>query len=232
MSAPGASGQLVSVIVPAYEAQEYLEEALRSALAQDHGEVEIVVVDDGSTDRTAEIALACGVRVLRQRNAGPAAARNAGLAVARGAFVTILDADDVWPADRLSSQLAYLREHPEVGIVMGLTEVFLTPGQERPAHDPRFAEGEQVTGHPATMLVRREVFELVGGFDESLRLSEDIDWLARAGDAGVRSGRVDRTLLRYRIHAGNNSRDTQANHAATLSVLRASVARKRSRIGV
>jgi glycosyltransferase involved in cell wall biosynthesis len=220
--------ELVSVIVPAYQAEAYLEEALESALAQDHRDVEVVVVDDGSTDRTAEIALAHGVHVLRQPNRGPAAARNAGVAVARGAFITILDADDVWPTDRLSRQLTHLREHPEIDIVLGLTEVFLTPGQPPPAHDPRFAAGEQVAGHPATMLVRREVFEMVGTFDESLRLSEDIDWLARASDAGVRSARLDHTLLRYRIHAANTSRDTQANHAATLGVLRASVARKRS----
>jgi glycosyltransferase involved in cell wall biosynthesis len=230
MSAPKPD-ELVSVIVPAYQAEAYLDEALESAFAQDHRELEVVVVDDGSTDRTAEIALAHGARVLRQPNRGPAAARNAGVAVSRGAFVTILDADDVWPTDRLSRQVAHLREHPELGIVMGLTEIFLTPGQPPPAHDPRFAPGEQVVGHPATMLVRREVLKLVGAFDESLRLSEDIDWLARASDAGVRSARLDHTLLRYRVHAANTSRHTHANHAATLGVLRASVARKRSGVG-
>jgi glycosyltransferase involved in cell wall biosynthesis len=231
MSVLGVGSQLVSVIVPAYQAEAYLEEALESVLEQDHLEVEVVVVDDGSTDRTAEIALAHGVRALRQPNTGPAAARNAGLAVAQGAFVAILDADDVWPTDRLSRQVTHLLEHPELGIVLGLTEVFLTPGQPPPAHDPRFAPGEQVIGHPSTMLARREVFELVGGFDESLRLSEDIDWLARASDAGVRAGRLEHTLLRYRVHAANTSRDTRANHAATLGVLRASVARKRSGVG-
>jgi glycosyltransferase involved in cell wall biosynthesis len=231
MSMPDDGSQLVTVIVPAYQAEDFLGEALASAIAQDHDEVEIVVVDDGSTDRTAEIALAHGVRLLRRPNGGPAAARNTGLAVAQGAFIAILDADDVWPPDRLSRQVAHLRERPELGIVLGLTEVFLTPGQPAPAHDPRFAPGEQVVGHPSTMLARREVFELVGGFDESLRLSEDIDWLARASDAGVLSARLEHTLLRYRVHAENTSRDTQANHAATLAVLRASVARKRSGIG-
>jgi GT2 family glycosyltransferase len=76
------------------------------------------------------------------------------------------------------------------------------------------------------MLARREVFDVVGPFDETLRLSEDIDWLARASDAGVLAGRIERTLLYYRIHAHNTSRHTQANHAATLRVLRESVHRK------
>ncbi len=229
MSAPhaGGDGPLVSVIVPAYQAEAFLGEALASALGQDCPEVEILVVDDGSTDRTAEIAAAHGVRVIRQRNGGPAAARNAGLALARGEFLTILDADDLWLPDRLSRQVAYLREHPDDGLVMGLTEVFVTPEEPRPAHYPRIAEAGPFPGHPSTMLMRREVFELVGPFDESLRLSEDLDWIARAGDAGVRFGRLDRTLLRYRIHAGNMSRNPHANELATLRVLRESVQRKR-----
>jgi glycosyltransferase involved in cell wall biosynthesis len=229
MNAPHAGGDrpLVSVVVPAYQAEAFLGEALASALGQDCPQVEVLVVDDGSTDRTAEIAAAHGVRVIRQRNGGPAAARNAGLALARGEFLTILDADDLWLPDRLTRQVAYLREHPDDGLVMGLTEAFVSPGEPRPAHYPRIAEAGPFPGHPSTMLVRREVFELVGPFDESLRLSEDLDWIARAGDAGVRFGRLDCTLLRYRIHAGNTSRNPDANELATLRVLRESVQRKR-----
>lgn len=219
---------LVSVIVPAYQAEAYLDEALESALAQDHSAYEIILIDDGSTDRTGEIAAAHGVRVQRQPNRGPAAARNAGLALARGELLTILDSDDVWPSYRLSRQVAHLRAHPEDGMVMGLTEAFVTPGEPRPAHFPLIAVTGPFPGHPSTMLVRREAFELVGPFDESLRLSEDLDWLARAGDAGVRIGRLECTLLRYRIHAANTSRHTHAVEAATLRMLRASVRRKRA----
>jgi glycosyltransferase involved in cell wall biosynthesis len=217
---------LVSVVVPAFQAEAYLAEALDSALRQDHDAVELIVVDDGSTDRTAEIAAAAPVQLVRREQGGPAAARNSGLAVARGEFVTILDADDLWPPNRLSLQLAHLAANPEQGVVLGLAEVFLSPGESRPAHDPGFADGERVAGHPATMLARREVFDVVGPFDETLRLSEDIDWLARSSDAGILAGRIEQTLLYYRIHAHNTSRHTQANHAATLRVLRESVHRK------
>jgi glycosyltransferase involved in cell wall biosynthesis len=231
MNEPGASDSalpLVSVVIPAYQAEKYLAEALESALAQDYGAFELIVVDDGSTDRTAEIAAVHGVRVHSQPNAGPAAARNAGLALARGELMTILDADDRWPPERLSRQVAHLREHPSDGMVMGLTEVFVTPSESRPAHYPRIADSGPYHGHPSTSLFRREVFELVGPFDESLRLSEDLDWLARAGDAGVRIGRLDDLLLRYRIHATNTSRRSDAVQVATLKMLRASVRRKRS----
>lgn len=221
------SEPLVSIIIPAFQAEAYLGEALESALAQDYERHELILVDDGSTDRTAEIAAGYGVPVLRQANGGPAAARNAGLAFARGELLAILDSDDIWPVDRLSLQVAHLLEHPEDGLVMGLTEVFLTPGEPRPRHYPRIAETGPYPGHPSTALVRREIFELVGPFDESLRLSEDLDWLARAGDAGVRIGRLDRTVLHYRIHAKNTSRQTSAVESATLRMLRASVKRKR-----
>lgn len=227
---PERTRPLVSVIVPAYQAEAYLDEALKSVLAQDYDEYEVILVDDGSTDRTAEIAAAHGVRVLRQSNRGPAAARNAGLAVARGELLAILDADDLWPPERLSRQVAYLREHSRDGLVMGMTEAFVTPGLQRPAHFPPIADAGPYPGHLCTMLVRREIFELIGPFDESLRLSEDLDWLARAGDAGVPIGRLDCTLLRYRVHTANTSRDQGANYRATMRMLRASVRRKRSHV--
>ena len=229
MSVPSRPGEpgLVSVIVPAYQAEAFIAEALESALAQDHTATEVIVVDDGSTDGTAEIAAGYDVQVLSRENGGPAAARNAGLALARGEFVTILDADDVCPEDRLSRQVDHLRRHPEHGIVLGLTEIFLTPGQPRPAHWPVAHVGRPIPAHASTTLARAEVFQAVGGFDEALRRCEDIDWLARVKDAGIQAGAIDHVVLRYRIHAGNTSRDADANETALLRVLRDSVRRQR-----
>jgi glycosyltransferase involved in cell wall biosynthesis len=222
---------IVSVIVPAYQAEVFLDEALESALGQDLGRVELIVVDDGSTDRTAEIAASHGARVLRRGHGGPAAARNAGLAVARGEFVTILDADDVWPVDRLSRQVEHLREHPELGIVLGLTEIFLTPCEPRPAHWPVAHAGRPIPAVAGSMLARAEVFEIVGLFDETLRRCEDIDWLARVKDAGIRAGAIEHVVLRYRIHAANTSRETTAIESTLLRVLRDSVRRQREPAG-
>jgi len=219
---------VVSVIVPAYQAERFLGQALDSALAQEGVPVEVIVVDDGSTDRTAEIATRPGVRLVQQHNRGIAAARNAGLALATGEFVAILDADDLWPTDRLLHQVGYLRTHPECGIVMGLTEIFLNPGDKRPKHWPHVLEGQTIPHHASSVLARRKVFEMVGGFDESLRLCEDIDWLARAKDAGVRAGSIDRLALRYRIHATNTTSDTRGIQTNLLRVLRASIQRQRA----
>ena len=222
------AGELVSVIVPAYQAERFLDEALESALAQEGVPVEVIVVDDGSTDRTAEIAARPGVRVVRQRHRGISVARNAGLARATGRFIAILDADDLWPPDRLSLQVQYLREHPAVGIVLGLTEIFLNDGDALPAHWPHVLAGQAIPRVAGSMLARREAFERVGGFDESLRLCEDIDWLSRAKDAGVTAGSVDRVVLRYRIHAANTTSDTMGIRADLLRVLRGSVRRQRA----
>jgi glycosyltransferase involved in cell wall biosynthesis len=222
------SSPLVSVIVPAYQAERFLDETIRSVEAQDHSPVEVIVVDDGSTDRTAEIAAKRTVRLLRRAHRGPAAARNAGIAVAAGEFVAVLDADDLWPVDRLSLQVAYLERNPGIGLVLGLTEMFITPGDPLPAHWSDRAGSEAIPGVAGSMLVRRDVFSTVGGFDEALWKCEDIDWLARVKDAGVRAGAIDRVVLHYRIHANNTSRDTAANKAVLLRVLRASVQRQRA----
>jgi glycosyltransferase involved in cell wall biosynthesis len=221
------SGGLVSVVMPAFQEEAFIGEALGSVLAQTYRPVEVIVVDDGSSDRTADIAAGLGVRVVHQPHRGQSAARNAGLAVARGGLWAIFDADDVMPPDRLSHQVAYLEEHPEAGMVLGLTEAFVSPGEPRPPHfNPVWDDGPY-RGHWGTMLARRAVLDVVGPFDEALALGEDVEWMGRATDAGVCAGHVEQVCLRYRIHRGNTSSDTRANQLATLKVLRASVRRRR-----
>ena len=121
------NGGLVSVVVPAFDEEAFIAEALRSVLAQSYAPVEVIVVDDGSSDHTAEIAEAHGARLVRQSHRGPAAARNVGLELASGAYWTIFDADDLMLPDRLAREVAHLETHPELGMVFGLTEAFVTP---------------------------------------------------------------------------------------------------------
>jgi glycosyltransferase involved in cell wall biosynthesis len=221
------SKPLVSVVMPAYNAERFIGEALASALSQTYEPVEVIVVDDGSTDRTAEIAAAHDATVLRQGHAGSASARNAGLKRASGDYWTILDADDVMPLEALEQQVAELGKHPEPVIVFGLTEAFVTPGEPRPPHWNRVWDDGPFPWHATAMLACRELFELVGPFDEARRFAEDMDWLARAKAAGVRAVQGDYLALHYRVHGANSTADTGAVDREMLSVLRASARRQR-----
>src|SRR5262245_42249310 len=113
------SASLVSVVMPVYNGERHLREAIDSVLRQTHRNLELIVVDDGSTDGSAEIARAFGdqVRLIRQANVGSAVARNVGIASARGEFVAFIDADDGWVSNKLELQVRYLVEHPDVGMV-------------------------------------------------------------------------------------------------------------------
>lgn len=211
----------------AFDEEAFIAEALESVLAQTFRPVEVIVVDDGSSDRTAEIAERHGARVVRRPHEGPAAARNAGLAIARGEYWTIFDADDVMPDDRIEQQVAHLQAHPEHGMVLGLAEAFVTPGEPRPAHYNPAWDAGPFGSCAGTMMARREILELVGPYDETVPLAYDVEWLARAKDAGITAGHVDHLTLRYRIHSGNTSADRHNVHRAMLRLLRASVDRQR-----
>ncbi|HWD84682.1 MAG TPA: glycosyltransferase family A protein [Solirubrobacteraceae bacterium] len=220
---------LVSVVMAALDEEEFIAEALESVLAQDYEPLEVIVVDDGSTDGTARIAAGFGVPVLRLAHRGASQARNAGLEAARGEFWTIFDADDVMPPGRIGRQVAYLKEHPEVGMVLGLTEAFATEGQLRPAHWNADWDDGPFPACAGTMLARRAALELVGPYDPERAMSYDVEWLARAKDAGVRAGHLEEICLRYRIHPGNSSADKPAVYQSMLEVLRESVRRQRLR---
>jgi glycosyltransferase involved in cell wall biosynthesis len=219
---------LVSVVMPAFDEQAFIAEALESVLAQTYAPVEVIVVDDGSADRTGEIARACGAQVVRQEHRGEAAARNAGLAVARGAYWTVFDADDVMPRERLARQVEHLERHPELDMVLGLTEAFVTPGEPRPAHWNPAWDGGPFPGCAGTMLARRDLVALVGPYDETLHVALDLDWIVRARDLGVGAAHVDALMLRYRIHPGNVTADRTAVSSSMLGVLRGSLARRRA----
>lgn len=215
-------GGMVSVVMPAYDADAFIDQAIVSVLAQTYRRFELIVVDDASSDCTASIASRfASVRVVRRPSRGwPAAARNAGLTVARGEYWTILDADDLMPPDRLRCQVEFLESAPGVEMVLGLTEAFVTPGEPRPRHWNPIWDRGPYHGHPCTCLARRTVLNRVAWFDESLQLGSDIQWMARAKVAGVSMGQIDQLCLRYRIHAGNLTSDVHVNRRNMLTALR------------
>ena len=204
---------LVSVIMPVYNGERFLAEALRSVLAQDYQPLEIVVVDDGSTDGTRAIAAQFGamVRYVYQTRGGPAAARNTGLQLAQGEVVAFLDVDDAWPAGKLRRQVGYLVAHPEVDIVQGLiVQQQWDPGA--PGPDLVFEDVSEPYQfvNLGSAVYRRVLFETVGLFDEALAENEDTDWTMRAWEQGVPKIVQDQVALFYRRHDQNLTNTTLA----------------------
>ncbi len=197
----------ISAIVSVFNGERYLQEALESVLSQTRPADEIIVVDDGSTDGSADIARAFDrVIVLSQANAGQAAALAAGVARASGTLFAFQDADDLWALDKLERQLAVLAD-PSVEAVFGMSEQFVSPELEPELHT-RFAPPEKILAGEISqaMLVRRSAFERVGGYDPTLRGAGFTDWLARAKRAGLRSVTLPEIVLRRRLHLTNYGR--------------------------
>jgi glycosyltransferase involved in cell wall biosynthesis len=207
------SAPLVSCIVPVFNGALHLGETIESILAQTYRPIEVLVVDDGSTDGSAEVAERYGdpVRVLRQANAGATEARNAAVRVARGDLIAFLDADDLWSPEKLEVQLEHLAAHPELDATFCQIENFFDDEVAR-AEEARWREHDRVVGSYVlpTLVVRREALERVP-LDGRWRHGDHVDWTLRAREAGVRFDVLPRVLAHRRRHAGNMSRT--AEHA-------------------
>ena len=201
---------VISCIVPVYNGEAYLREAVESIFAQSYRPIEVIVADDGSNDGTPEIIDSYIERIIsrRQMNSGPAATRNLGLDAASGALVAFLDADDLWHPDKLAAQMEYLDQHPEHDVCVTHIQNFWIP--ELAEEEVRFRDSPAAKAVPGyltqTMLARRSAFERVGGFNTDAGAGDATDWFLRAGDAGVSCGIVPRTLVRRRLHHRNRSR--------------------------
>lgn len=234
-------GPLVSVVIPAFEAERFLAEAIESVLAQTYAPVETIVVDDGSSDGTAAVAARYPqATLIRQPNAGPAAARNRGFATCQGELVAFHDADDAMSADKLEVQVGHLLADPAAELVFGEQELIVDDGAELPfwaegsaarlpmPQRPAELAGEPLV-HPMTMLMRREVFERVGEFDAAMQPAEDLDWVFRASELEVGIARLPRVVLRRRVHAQSLTQDAEASRAALFRAFKARIERHRAR---
>ena len=222
---------LVSVIVPVFNGEKFLDQALASVLGQQCSACEIIVVDDGSTDGTARIVSTQKKNVLYhyQKNSGPSAARNAGLSMAQGEYVAFLDADDLWPCDRMFRLLEFLRNEPVADVVIGHSQFLRMCRTD--AGNEEFVEFL----HPrlylqlGSALFRRSVFEGVGGFNSDLHFSEDIDWFLRANEHGAVIRSVDIITLFHRVHDGNMTLGKSRAELQIVKVLKSSLDRRRKR---
>jgi glycosyltransferase involved in cell wall biosynthesis len=222
---------LISVLIGVYDGEAYLGEAIESVLAQDYDPIELIVVDDGSTDRSADVARGFpGVRVLQQENAGNGSARNRAVAEASGALYAFLDADDRFTPRKLSLQKAALDADPGLDMVFGHVSEFLSPeldDETRARLRPPAPEPMPWTS-PNLMLIRRESFERVGPFATDVRVGVTVDWFARAAEAGLRHSILPEVVLERRLHTQNNGLRESASRTQYLEVIRRAMERRRA----
>lgn len=219
----------VGLVIAAWNAERWMGEALASVLAQSVRPVDVVVVDDGSSDRTGEIAEGFGppVRVVRQANGGIGAARNLGLGHVRGELVTFLDADDLLTPNSLGCRVQALADREDLDVVFGSVREF----SEIHAGTP-VALGERRSGHlPTAMLVRREAIERVGDFATDTHVAEGLDWLLRTREAGLAELIIEEQVIWRRIHGENNSVRHRGEIGEYARALKASLDRRRAAVG-
>lgn len=228
---------LVSCIVPVFNGERYLGEALESILAQTYRPIEIIVVDDGSTDTTPAVA-ACyqdRIRYVRQDNAGAPSARNLGLSLSSGEFVAFLDADDLWRSEKLERQMRRFDVRPELELCVTYLQNFWIA--ELKAEEKRFKGHRLSEPGPGyvtqTLVARRSAFDRVGMFDESLQVGDPTDWFLRAGERGLVTELLTDVLVNRRMHDNNMSmqagtrRMTPQMQDSMLHVVKASLGRRR-----
>jgi hypothetical protein len=199
-----ATAPLISVIIPICNGASFLAQAIDSVLAQQYPCLEIIVVDDGSTDgiEAAVAALPVDVRFFRQPNAGPAAARNLGIRDASGEYLAFLDVDDLWPENNLGVLAGALARDSLLQVVHGHAQMLVLE-----AASGRFEyRGNPLESFPYYIgagLYRREAFRRVGLFDATMRMAEDTDWYQRLHESGLKSERLPLVSLLVRRHGGN-----------------------------
>lgn len=222
----------VSYIVPVFNGEVYLAEALDSIFAQTVPALEVLVIDDGSSDGTPAVARSYGDRItyLRQPHAGQSVARNHGVRVARGDLVAFLDADDLAHPTKLARQVARFEARPELDLCQALACDFWSadiPAERR----------EEVRGlprpHPRhidTWLVRRSLFERIGGLDPEMKVGETAEWHWRARESGAPIELLPEVVAYRRVHANNMTKGRREEQIDSLfTLLRAAMERKQRR---
>lgn len=209
---------LVSVIIPVFNGTHFLPDAIRNVVSQDIGKLEIIVVDDGSTEDVGAAlgALPVDVRLLRQSNAGPSAARNRGLAAAAGDYVAFLDVDDLWTPDALQLLGAALAADPDLDAVHARARLVRYGAEDAYLGSPE----ETFPYYIGAGVYRRSAFDKAGAFDVTLRFGEDTEWFARARLVGARILELPEDVLLVRRHDGNMTAGKSLVEVNTLQVFK------------
>jgi hypothetical protein len=219
----------LSVVIPVYNGAHFLPQAVESILAQDYSPLEIIVVDDGSTDDLKSVVsrLNLDLRFLSQHNQGPGPARNLGIRNSSGELLAFLDVDDQWPNDMLRTLSARLIDQPDLDVVHGYGQLIRSSSIDGSQEFIGSAR-ESFPYFISAALYRRRAFQEIGLFDPELRFSEDSDWFTRARESGLRTERLEQVTLRIRRHEGNMTKNKNLRELGALRLFKKALDRRRS----
>lgn len=226
------SSLLVSCVIPVFNGERFLADCLESVLQQTYSPIEIVLVNDGSTDGTKAVLDGYGsrIKVIDQARAGKTIARNRGVEASSGAILAFQDADDLWLPEKTEIQVKHLAAQPEAGICTCMIENFWEHEVAEEAERLRASkyDGPRMATLQGIML-RRDVFDRIGGLNCSIEHNSEVDLLFRARADGIAVTHVDRVLVRRRIHADNVSRARgERGRADLLRLAEQAIARRRA----
>lgn len=218
---------LVSVIIPVYNGEKFIGEAVQNVLDQHYPALEIIIINDGSTDNSGSIIenLATDVRYFDRDNAGPATARNSGIKDASGKYIAFLDVDDLWPENNLSHLVQELEENTELDIVRGYAQLFRDTegGEKEYLGNPK----EAYQYYIGAALYRASVFTKVGLFDQTLLFGEDTDWYNRSEEKNISTKWLDEVTLFVRRHGENMTEGKNLVELNKLKTIKRAIDRKR-----
>ena len=213
---------LVSVVLPLYNGKDFIVSSIASVLSQSYSPLELLVINDGSSDSSADlIPTDPRIRLFHRQNAGVAASRNFGIGQAKGSYLAFIDQDDYWYPDKLELQMQVLLNEPKLGYALTRMRNHLVGDTERPGWlKPELLVEDPVGSLPSTLLVRRRIFTEIGIFVEDLVNASDLEWFVRANNAGVPVQIIDQVLLQRNIHAQNCSHDNKTCKREMFAILR------------
>jgi len=233
---------LISVIIPVFNGEIYLRKAIQSVLDQDYKKIQLILVDDGSTDSTSTILerYRDKATIIRQNNSGPGAARNKGIRIATGELIAFLDADDLWPKDNLSQHVAVFAANPNFDVVLGKLQCLraISPANEvlcKTEEETRNSYLDHQLSVPfysylfGAAVAKSHVIQSVGYIDEQHNLGEDVDWFLRVRESKTTLSKADHIALHYRRHETSLTQLNREN--SMLRVLKESLDRRRESTG-
>lgn len=225
---------LVSVIIPVYNAGKYAHAAIESVLSQTYKNIEVICVDDCSTDNSLSILHSFGEKIhilCHEQNAGIGKARNTGIEIAKGELIAFMDADDLWLPEKLEVQVSEFLKDEELDVSFSYMKCFISPELPSQVRNLRECPSEPTPGYLAgTAVIKTSSFHKVGLFNPKWRMGEFIDWMARAREHALTSKIVPGVFLLRRIHETNTGVTERPSRIDYLKIMRESLDRKKKKL--